>query len=71
MRRWRFIKEKKKQRLAMYLGDTFVSIISKEAINPFCNPSRPPEIVIAQTDVTASGRNKTVSPSISVSTGVA
>lgn len=66
MRRWRFIEEKKKQRLPTYLGETILRIISKERIN-----SVQPEVSIAGTDVTVADRNKTLSPSISYTTGVA
>jgi hypothetical protein len=66
MRRWRFIKEKKKERFPTYQGEAILKIISKEKID-----SVQPEVSIAGTDVTVSDRNKTLSPSISYSTNVA
>lgn len=51
----------------MYLGETVGWVISKTRTD-FSSPS--PEVMFA-TDVTTSDRNKTMSPSISYTTGVA
>jgi hypothetical protein len=67
MRRWRFIKEKTKERLLTYLGETISYWIGKEKSS---FSSSQPEVIVAGKSVTTSDRNKTVSPSISYTTGV-
>jgi hypothetical protein len=68
MRRWRFIKEKTKAKLVTYLGETVLYWVGGERTS---YSSLQPEITVAGKDVTTSDRNKTVSPSISYTTGVA
>jgi hypothetical protein len=67
MRRWRFIKEKIRERTSMYLGETILHWVGKELDR---DSWVQPEIILAGKDVTTSDRNKTVSPSISYQTGV-
>jgi len=67
MRRWRFIKEKFKERLPTYFGET-MAVFFGEGRNPY---SPRPKVDLVGQDVTTGDRNKTVSPSITYTTGVA
>lgn len=69
MRRWRFIKEKTRQRLPTYQGEAITSIIGIE--RPQEEGGVQPESSIPGKDVTTSDRNKTLTPTISYTTGVA
>lgn len=68
MRRYRYIVEKFKNVIALYLGEAIGYGVSPERDSTM---AQQPQASLVCQDVTTSDRNKKSSPSISYSTGVA